>query len=104
MAFSFARTNAEKVDALLAWLQTPDVAAFAQLRHTAQQLRKRGGGRESGPYYQVVEERSRALQRRLGEILRRVAYEGAADSPWPRHWPSTGHATDNWAATRPRAF
>lgn len=38
VAFSFARTNEEKVAALLAWLQTPDVTAFAQLRHTAQQL------------------------------------------------------------------
>ena len=44
VAFSFARTNAEKVAALLAWLQTPDVAAFARLRQTAQQLRKGGGG------------------------------------------------------------
>ena len=52
VAFSFARTNAEKVAALLAWLQTPDVAAFAQLRQTAQQLRKGGGGSPTGPYYQ----------------------------------------------------
>ncbi|WP_083322613.1 Tn3 family transposase [Hymenobacter lapidarius] len=81
VAFSFARTNEEKVTALLAWLQTPAVADFAQLGHTAQQLRKGGGGSRIGPYYQVVEERSRALQRRLGEILRRVGYEGAADSP-----------------------
>ncbi|GAA3977044.1 Tn3 family transposase [Hymenobacter antarcticus] len=81
VAFSFARTNAEKVAALLAWLQTPDVAAFAQLRQTAQQLRKGGGGSPTGPYYQVVEERSRALQRRLGDILRLVAYEGRPDSP-----------------------
>lgn len=80
VAFSFARTNEEKVAALLAWLQAPDVAAFAQLRQTAQQLRKGGGGSSTGPYYQVVEERSRALQRRMGEILRRVAYEGPADS------------------------
>ena len=81
VVFSFARTNEEKVEVLLAWLQTPDVTAFAQLRHTAQQLRERGGGSASGPYYRVVEERSRTLQRRLGEILRRVAYEGTADSP-----------------------
>ena len=81
VAFSFACTNEEKVTALLAWLQTPDVTAFAHLRQTAQQLRKGGGGSRTGPYYHVVEERSRALQRRLGDILRRVAYEGAADSP-----------------------
>jgi TnpA family transposase len=81
VAFSFACTNEEKVTALLAWLQTPDVAAFAQLRQTAQQLRKGGGGSRTGPYYHVVAERSRALQRRLGDILRRVAYEGAPDSP-----------------------
>ena len=80
VAFSFARTNEEKVTALLAWLQTPAVAAFAQLGQTAQQLRKGGGGSSGGPYYQVIEARSRTLQRRLGEILRRVAYEGAADS------------------------
>ncbi|SHM24284.1 Tn3 family transposase [Hymenobacter psychrotolerans] len=81
VAFSFAQTNEQKVEALLAWLQTPDVAAFAQLRHAAQQLRKAGGGSTTGPYYQVVEERSRALQRRLGDILRLVEYEGPADSP-----------------------
>ena len=81
VAFSFACTNEEKVTALLDWLQTPAVAAFAQLGHTAQQLRKGGGGSSGGPYYQVIEARSRALQRRLGEILRTVAYEGAADSP-----------------------
>ncbi len=81
VAFSFARTNEEKVAALLAWLQTPDVAAFVQLRQAAQQLRKGGGGSTSGPYYQIIAERSRILQRRLGEILRTVAYEGAADSP-----------------------
>ncbi len=81
VAFSFARTNEEKVTALLAWLQTPAVAAFAQLGHTAAQLRKGGGGSSGGPYYQVIEARSRTLQRRLGEILRTVAYEGAADSP-----------------------
>jgi hypothetical protein len=69
------------VTALLAWLQTPAAAAFGQLRQTAQQLRKRGGGSSTGPYYQIIEERSRTLQRRLGEILRSVAYEGAADSP-----------------------
>ena len=76
-----ARTNEEKVATLLALLQTPDVAVFAQLRQTAQHLRKRGGSSTSGPYYQVIEARSRTLQRRLGEILRLVAYEGAADSP-----------------------
>jgi hypothetical protein len=81
VAFSFARTNEEKVAALLAWLQTPNVTAFAQLRHTAPQLRKGGGGSAAGPYYHIVEERSRALQRRLGEILRRLAYDGLADSP-----------------------
>ncbi len=81
LAFSFARTNAEKVASLLAWLQTPTVTAFARLRQNAQHLRKGGGGSTSGPYYQVVEERSRALQRRLGEILRTVAYEGTADNP-----------------------
>ena len=81
VAFSFARTNEEKVTALLAWLQTPAVADFAQLGQTAQQLRKGGGGSSTGPYYQIIEERSRTLQRRLGEILRTVAYEGAADSP-----------------------
>ncbi|GAA4394137.1 Tn3 family transposase [Hymenobacter koreensis] len=81
VAFSFARTNEEKVTALLAWLQTPAVAAFAQLGQTAAQLRKGGGGSSSGPYYRVIEARSRTLQRRLGEILRTVAYEGAADSP-----------------------
>ena len=81
VAFSFARTNEEKVEALLAWLQTPAVAAFGQLGQTAQQLRKGGGGSRTGPYYQIIEERSRTLQRRLGEILRSVAYEGAADSP-----------------------
>ena len=81
VAFSFARTNEEKVAALLAWLQAPAVAAFAQLGQTAQQLRKGGGGSSTGPYYQIIEERSRTLQRRLGEILRSVAYEGAADSP-----------------------
>ena len=81
VAFFFARTNEEKVTALLAWLQTSDVTAFAQLRHTTQQLRKGGGGSAAGPYYRVVEERSRTLQGRLGEILRHVAYEGAADSP-----------------------
>ena len=102
VAFSFACTNEEKVTALLAWLQTPDVTAFAHLRQTAQQLRKGGGGSRTGPYYHVVEERSRALQRRLGDILRRVAYEGAADSPLALT-RTTGRATDNWAATRPRA-
>ena len=81
VAFSFARTNEEKVEALLAWLQTPVVAAFGQLGQTAQQLRKGGGDSSTGPYYQIIEERSRTLQRRLGEILRSVAYEGAADSP-----------------------
>lgn len=81
VAFSFARTNEEKVAALLAWLQTPAVAAFGQLGQTAQQLRQGGGGSSTGPYYQIIEERSRTLQRRLGEILRTVAYEGAADSP-----------------------
>ncbi|RYY18422.1 MAG: Tn3 family transposase, partial [Cytophagaceae bacterium] len=81
VALSFARTNEEKVEALLTWLQAPAVAAFAQLGQTAQQLRKGGGGSSTGPYYQIIEERSRTLQRRLGEILRRVAYEGAADSP-----------------------
>lgn len=81
VAFSFARTNEEKVTALLAWLQTPAVAAFGQLGQTAQQLRQGGGGSSTGPYYQILAERSRTLQRRLGEILRRVAYEGAADSP-----------------------
>jgi TnpA family transposase len=81
VAFSFARTNKEKVTALLGWLQTPAVAAFAQLGHTAQQLCKGGGGSSTGPYYQIIEARSRTLQRRLGEILRTVAYEGAADSP-----------------------
>jgi hypothetical protein len=81
VAFSFARTNEEKVTALLAWLQTPAVADFAQLGQTAQQLRKGGGGSSIGPYYQIIEARSRTLQRRLGEILRTVAYEGATDSP-----------------------
>ena len=80
VAFSFAQTNEEKVAALLTWFQTPTVTAFAQLRHTAQQLRKGGGGSSVGPYYRIVEERSRALQQRLGEILRLVAYAGAADS------------------------
>ncbi|MEJ7666138.1 MAG: hypothetical protein WKG07_44810 [Hymenobacter sp.] len=113
VAFSFARTNAEKVAALLAWLQTPDVAAFAQLRQTAQQLRKGGGGSPTGPYYQVVEERSRALQRRLGEILRLVAYEGRADSPLapgpdpvpgPGRQPgepAPGHVPESGRARRP---
>jgi hypothetical protein len=55
------------------------VAAFAQLGQTAKQLRK--GGSTSGPYNQVIADRSRKLQHRLGEILRTVAYEGAADSP-----------------------
>ena len=81
VAFSFARTNEEKVEALLTWLQAPNVVAFAQLGQTAQQLRKGGGGSSTGPYYQIIEERSRTLQRRLGEILRRVVYEGAADNP-----------------------
>nr|WP_246399150.1 Tn3 family transposase [Hymenobacter luteus] len=81
MAFAFDRTNDEKVAALLAWLHTPDVTAFTQVRTSAQQLRQGGGGSASGPYYQVIEERSRALQRRLGDILRRVAYDGPADSP-----------------------
>ncbi len=81
VAFSFARTNAEKVAALLGWLQSPAVTAFAQLRQTAQQLRKGGGGNAAGPYYQVVEERSRALQHRLSDILRFVRYEGVPNSP-----------------------
>jgi len=81
IAFSFARTNEEKVAALLAWLQTPAVTAFGQLHQTAQQLRKGGGGSTAGPYYHIVEERSRALHRRLGEILRRVDYEAEPNSP-----------------------
>ena len=81
VAFSFDRTNEEKVTALLNWLQSPAVTAFAQLRQTAQQLRKGGGGNAAGPYYQVVEERSRALQHRLGDILRLVCYEGVPTSP-----------------------
>ena len=81
VAFSFAHTHEQKVAALLAWLQTPSVAAFGQLRQTAQQLRRAGGGSTAGPYYRVVEERSRALHRRLGEILRTVDYEGDPTNP-----------------------
>ncbi len=80
MAFAFDRTNADKVAALLAWLHTPSVAAFGQLRLAAQQLRRTSGGGYD-PYFRVIEERSRALQRRLGDILRTVAYEGPSDSP-----------------------
>ena len=78
-AFSFAQTNEEKVTALLAWLQTPSVIAFKGLRRAAQQLRQAGAS-PTGTYYQVVEERSRTLQSRLGELLRQVRYEGAADN------------------------
>lgn len=74
VAFSFACTNAEKVTALLGWLQSPAVTAFARLRQIAQQLRKGGGGNAAGPYYHVVEERSRALQHRVSDILRLVQY------------------------------
>ena len=81
VALSFARTNEEKVTALLGWLQSPAVTAFARLRQTAQQLRKGGGGNAAGSYYQVVEERSRALQHRLSDILRLVRYQGVPDSP-----------------------
>ena len=80
VAFSFAHTNDEKVARLLDWLHTPAVAAFAHVRQTAQQLRQGNGGGPNGVYYQVVAERSRALQQRLGEILRQVPYEGVADN------------------------
>ncbi len=76
VAFSFAHTHEQKVTALLAWLETPSVVAFGQLQHTAQQLRRTGSGSTAGSYYRIVEERSRALQRRVGEILRLVDYEG----------------------------
>lgn len=104
VAFSFARTNEDKVAALLAWLQTPDVTAFAQLRQTAQQLRKGGGGNVNGPYFQVVEERSRALQRRLGDILRLVDYEGPADSPLTQALTSFRERAGQLGSKPPVAF
>lgn len=78
-AYSFAQTHAEKVTALLAWLALPAVQQFRQLPRTAQQLRP--GASPTAPYYAVVEERSRGLQRRLTDILRVVDYEGAPGSP-----------------------
>lgn len=80
-AFAFDRTNDEKLLALLDWLQRPAVTAFGQVRQAAQQLHQGGGGSVDGPYYQIIEERSRALQRRLSDILRYVDYTAVSDSP-----------------------
>lgn len=72
-AFSFAKTADEKLAELVSWLASEPVRHFKSLKPKAQQLR--GKYRKEQPYYQVLEERSRALQNRISDIIRYLNFD-----------------------------
>ena len=70
IAFSFAKTHQEKVAGLVEWLRSDTTGQFQTLPPKVDRLRK---GHRLGPlHYQIIEERSWALQSRFADILRRL--------------------------------
>ena len=79
VAFSFAMTHQEKVAGLVEWLRSTTTQQFQELPTKVERLRK--GHRLGALHYQIIEERSRALQSRFADILRQVDYQTASDDP-----------------------
>lgn len=79
IAFSFAKTHEEKVAGLVEWLRSTTTQQFQTLSAKVERLRK--GSRLGVLHYQIIEERSRALQSRFADILRQIDYQTASGDP-----------------------
>jgi TnpA family transposase len=75
LTLDFAKTNKEKIDYLIRWVNSDVFLRFKQGKSAIGTFRKGGYIKKDEAYYQVLEEKSRQLQYRVSDILRHIDFD-----------------------------
>lgn len=101
-AFSFAKTKEEKIKSLVEWVNSESIRTFKGLKPKVERLRKPQGKNET--YFQVREEKSRALQTRISDIIRHVDFAISPDHPLHKAIENFKSKNGNLSGNLPDAF